>query len=128
VLRIRRYILSIDAGEDKLVSPAFTNELLQKLQAISGVVDVWATDENKAALGSCTAMFFINPACGESSACLRPAARSASAGSVNIAVNACSGYRLYNCAPCCAYKLDNAPKAALFHLLLRQKMLSISWK
>lgn len=53
----RRYILSIDAGEDKLVSPAFTNELLQKLQAISGVVDVWATDENKAALGALSSLY-----------------------------------------------------------------------
>jgi len=53
----RRYILSIVTGEDKQVSIVFINALLQKLQAISGVVDVWATDENKAALGALSSLY-----------------------------------------------------------------------
>jgi predicted exporter len=102
----RRYILSIDAGEDKLVSPAFTNELLQKLQAISGVVDVWATDENKAALGALSSLYaqhgaqlyslypeqaltaiLTEPALAERAAGLRQALLSPQAGLIkNIAV------------------------------------------
>ncbi|MDF1584155.1 MAG: MMPL family transporter [Methyloprofundus sp.] len=53
----RRYILSIDAGAGKQVSAAFMQGWLKQLKAISGVVDVWATDENRGALAAVTGLY-----------------------------------------------------------------------
>lgn len=53
----RRYILSIDAGKDSQVSAAFIQSWLKQLNAISGVVDVWATDEKKTALGALASIY-----------------------------------------------------------------------
>ncbi len=47
----RRYILSVDAGEGQLISPAFMQSWLTETKLISGVVDVWAADDHKGALG-----------------------------------------------------------------------------
>jgi predicted exporter len=53
----RRYILSIDAGEGKQVSKVFIQAWLSQLQAISGVVDVWAMDEKRGALGALASLY-----------------------------------------------------------------------
>ena len=53
----RRYILSIDAGEGQQVSAAFTQAWLSQLKSISGVVDVWATDEKRGALAALSALY-----------------------------------------------------------------------
>lgn len=53
----RRYILSIDAGDNEQVSAAFTQIWLTQLRAISGVVDVWATDEKRGAVAALTTLY-----------------------------------------------------------------------
>lgn len=53
----RRYILSIDAGDNKQVSSAFMQSWLKQLKSIPGVVDVWATDEKKGALGVLSSLY-----------------------------------------------------------------------
>ena len=53
----RRYILSVDAGEHKQVSPAFIQSWLKQIKAISGVVDVWMTGDNKAALATLSSLY-----------------------------------------------------------------------
>ncbi len=47
----RRYILSVDAREKHQVSPAFIQAWLKQLKSITGVVDVWVTDEQQEAVG-----------------------------------------------------------------------------
>jgi len=53
----RRYILSVDAGEGKQVSSAFIQGWLSQVKSISGVVDVWATDEKRGALGALASLY-----------------------------------------------------------------------
>ncbi|NOQ13867.1 MAG: hypothetical protein GQ583_05205, partial [Methyloprofundus sp.] len=53
----RRYILSIDAGNNGKVSAAFIQAWLRQLKSIPGVVDVWATDEKKGALGALSSLY-----------------------------------------------------------------------
>ncbi|NOQ14404.1 MAG: MMPL family transporter [Methyloprofundus sp.] len=53
----RRYILSIDAGNNGKVSAVFIQAWLKQLKSISGVVDVWATDEKKGALGALASLY-----------------------------------------------------------------------
>ncbi len=48
----RRYLLSVDAGTGQQVSAAFIQAWLLKLKAITGVVDVWATQEKRGALAA----------------------------------------------------------------------------
>ncbi|GFO71584.1 hypothetical protein BJAS_P1199 [Bathymodiolus japonicus methanotrophic gill symbiont] len=53
----RRYILSIDAGENKQVSQGFILAWLRQIKTISGVVDVWMTDEEKGAWGALSDLY-----------------------------------------------------------------------
>lgn len=53
----RRYILSVDAGEGKQVSAVFIQSWQAQLSSISGVVDVWATDEKKGALAALSGLY-----------------------------------------------------------------------
>ncbi|RLA20756.1 MAG: hypothetical protein DRQ62_10175 [Gammaproteobacteria bacterium] len=53
----RRYILSVDAGQDNQVSAAFTLAWLKRIKSIAGVVDVWATDEKRGALGALSSLY-----------------------------------------------------------------------
>ncbi|MCK5353815.1 MAG: hypothetical protein KAJ63_01750, partial [Methyloprofundus sp.] len=53
----RRYILSVDAGENGQISSAFIQSWLRQIKSISGVVDVWATDEKKGALAALSSLY-----------------------------------------------------------------------
>lgn len=53
----RRYILSVDAGQDNQVSAVFTQAWLKHIKSISGVVDVWATDEKRGAIGVLSGLY-----------------------------------------------------------------------
>lgn len=53
----RRYILSVDAGEGKQVSNLFIQAWKQKLKAISGVSDVWLTNETRDVFASLSKVY-----------------------------------------------------------------------
>lgn len=53
----RRYILSVDAGEGHQVSAAFIQVWLENLKSISGVVDVWTTDEKRGAVEALSSVY-----------------------------------------------------------------------
>ncbi len=53
----RRYILSVDAGEGHQASAAFIQVWLNDLKSISGVVDVWTTDEKRGALEALSSVY-----------------------------------------------------------------------
>ncbi len=53
----RRYILSVDAGENHQVTPAFIQAWLTLLKSMEGVADVWATDEKKQTLGTLSSLY-----------------------------------------------------------------------
>ncbi|MCK5870303.1 hypothetical protein BMR07_12075 [Methylococcaceae bacterium CS1] len=53
----RRYILSVDAGEHNQVSGDFIQAWLKHIKSISGVVDAWATDEKRGALGALSSLY-----------------------------------------------------------------------
>ena len=53
----RRYILSVDAGQHNQVSSSFIQTWLKHIKSISGVVDVWATDEKRGALGALSSLY-----------------------------------------------------------------------
>ncbi|WP_428356311.1 MMPL family transporter [Methyloprofundus sp.] len=53
----RRYILSVDAGGSQQVSAAFIQGWLKHLKSISGVVDVWTTDEKRGVLEALSSVY-----------------------------------------------------------------------
>jgi predicted exporter len=53
----RRYILSIDAGDNAQVSATFIHAWLSQLRTIPGVVDVWATSEKRGAVTALTTLY-----------------------------------------------------------------------
>ncbi len=53
----RRYILSLDAGENRQISPVFIQSWLSHISAIPGVADIWAVDEKKGALAALSSLY-----------------------------------------------------------------------